>query len=380
MIKLPFKITLPKLRMSPQSCLGIDIGTALIKIVHLIKSGSRIKLENYGETSALALYEKPFRTFEKNSLLLSTSDIARVIKAILAEAKMKKKEAVFSIPDFSSFFTNFELPPMTKEELPQAVQFEAPQHIPLPLSEVTTDWQVIEGETVDKKGTGLKILLVAVPNEVIYQYREIANLSGLELQSLEAEAFSLSRAAIKEKDLKKVIAIIDIGAQSTTCSIIDKGILKLSHSFDIAGNELTQVLSKSLGINYQEAEEAKKKHGLKFPEGALSEEPLLNSRGGSFQKTTQTLTPVIDSIIIEVNRIFQNVYQVESQKIEKVILAGGTALIPGLLEYFSSSLKKEVEMLNSFSDIFYPPVLEKVLKEMGPSYAITVGAALRCLK
>ena len=293
---------------------------------------------------------------------------------------MKKKEAVFSIPDFSSFFTNFELPPMTKEELPQAVQFEAPQHIPLPLSEVTTDWQVIEGETVDKKGTGLKILLVAVPNEVIYQYREIANLSGLELQSLEAEAFSLSRAAIKEKDLKKVIAIIDIGAQSTTCSIIDKGILKLSHSFDIAGNELTQVLSKSLGINYQEAEEAKKKHGLKFPEGALSEEPLLNSRGGSFQKTTQTLTPVIDSIIIEVNRIFQNFYQVESQKIEKVILAGGTALIPGLLEYFSSSLKKEVEMLNSFSDIFYPPVLEKVLKEMGPSYAITVGAALRCLK
>ena len=381
MIKLPFKITFPKFRVSPQSCLGVDIGTAMIKIVNLIKAGSRVKLENYGETSALTLYEHPFRTFEKNTLLLSTPDIARTIKAILTEAKIKKKEAVFSIPDFSSFFTNFELPSMTKEELPQAIRFEAPQHIPLPVSEVTIDWQIIGGEVADKKKEGkLKILLVAVPNEVIYQYREIARLSNLELQGLEAEAFSFSRSAVKEKDLKKVISIIDIGAQSTTCSIIDKGVLKLSHSFDIAGNELTQVLSKGLNVDYKEAEELKKKYGIKFlQEGSEKEVPLDPGRR-SPKKITQSLISTTDSILVEIKRIFQGYNQTENQKIEKVILAGGTSAIPGFQEYFSSFLKKEVETVNPFVDIFYPPILEKSLKEMGPSYAIPVGAALRCLK
>ena len=269
---------------------------------------------------------------------------------------------------------------MTKEELPQAVQFEAPQHIPLPLSEVTIDWQVIEGKIMDKKGTKLKILLVAVPNEVIYQYREIAKLSNLELRGLEAEAFSLSRAAVKNKDSKRIISIIDIGAQSTTCSIIDKGTLKLSHSFDIAGNELTQIVSKGLNISYKEAEESKKKYGLRFLKEVSAKETHVSLKKESPQKVAQTLIPIIDSILVEIRRIFQNHYQSENQEIEKVILAGGTVLIPGFQEHFSSSLKKEIEIINPFADVFYPPILEKSLKEMGPSYAIAVGAALRCLK
>jgi len=375
MIRLPFKISFPKIKRTPQSCLGVDIGTALIKIVDLGKSGGRIKLENYGDTSAKTLYEKQFRTFEENALSLSTSEIAEAIKAILAEAKIQRKDAVFSIPDFSSFFTTFELPAMTKEELPQAVQFAAPQHIPLPLSEVTTDWQIVEGNIKDKKRGNLKILLVAVPNEVIYQYREIAKTSNLEIQGLEAEAFSLSRAVMKnidEKDLKSTISIIDIGAQSTTCSIIDKGTLKLSHSFDIAGNELTQTLAKGLGINYEEAEELKKKYGLKFLSEASNEE--------NPKKVARTLATVIDSILIETERILQGFSQLENKKIQKIILAGGTVLIPGLREYFSSHFKIEAEIINPFAKISYPPALEEDLKKIGPSYAIAVGSALRYLE
>lgn len=380
MIKLPFKITLPKLTISHQSCLGVDIGTAFIKIVSLTKVGARVKLDNYGETSALILYEKPFRTFEKNTLLLSSSEVAKALRAILSEVKTKKKEAVFSVPDFSSFFTNFELPQMTEEELPQAIQFEAPQHIPLSLSEVTIDWQVVEGKPGDKKGTKLKILLVAVPNEVIYQYRDIAKLSNLKLQGLEAEAFSLSRAAIKNQDLKKIVSIVDIGAQSTTCSIIDKGVLKLSRSFDIAGNELTQTLAKSLNISYKAAEESKKKYGLRFLRGDSERETLPALEENNPKKAAQALVPVIDSIIVEIKRIFQNFRQTEDKTVEKIILTGGTSLIPGFQEHFSSSLEKETEVINPFADIFYPPILEKSLKEMGPAYAVVVGAALRGLR
>lgn len=355
MVWTPFKII-------QKSFLGIDIGTSAIKIVELSRWGERRKLESYGEMASQAIFEKPFRTFERSTLLLSSPEIARAISAIIKEAKIRSREVIFSIPDFSSFFTSFVLPPMTKEELPTAIRYEARLHVPLPLSEVTLDWKVIEGEVSDKRATPLKVLLVSVPNEVIYQYQQIAGLSNLKLQALEAEVFGLLRSLVTEE--KIVISLIDIGAQSTTCSIVDKGVLKISHSFDLAGNELTNQIVKSLSIDWEEAENFKKKYGLT----------------PSQQNIREILLPLIDSIISEIEKIFNNFYQSEGKKVEKIILAGGIAWLPGLKEYFSEKIGLEIEIANPFSKIFYPSIIEPTLKEMGPSYAIAVGMALRGLE
>jgi len=368
-------------KLFPKRFLGIDIGTSAIKIVELSRWRERIKLENYGEILSKILYQKPFRTFEKSTLLLSNKDIARAIKSVMMEAQIKTRKCIFSIPDFSSFFTNFELPPMTKEELSQAVTFEAKRHIPLPMGEVTIDWEVLKGEINEKK-TKLKILLVAVPNEVINQYREIAQLSQLELFALEAEVFGLLRSLIPE-DEKRIIGLIDIGAQSTTCSIIEKGVLVKSHSFDVGGNQLTEQVAKSLSIDYKTAENLKAKYGL-LSGLELERHPsstLPPSVGPWAEKNIrQVLLPLIDLILKEIEKIAKNFYQIEGKEIQKFIIAGGTAFLPGLKEYFEDYFKKEIEIANPFSKIFYPPILEETLKKMGPSYAISVGMALRGLE
>ncbi len=360
----PFKVSL-------KNCLGVDIGTSSIKLVELSKLGKKRKLENYGEMRAEALYEKPFRTFEKSTLTVLDKDVVRAILAILKEAGIKTKRAYFSIPDFSSFFTTFDLPAMTEEELPQAVTYEAHQHIPLPLSEVVLDWQLIERKISKQKPISFKILLVAVPNEVISQYQGIARSAGLELLALEAEVFGLARASIKNQNLslsqlkeKPAIILVDIGAQSTTISIVDEGVLKISHSFNTSGNDLTNVISKGFNIDYKKAEGLKKQYGLLPSE--------INIR--------ESIMPLINLILSEIKKISQNFFQTEQKEIQKVILAGGSALLPGLADYFSKDLGTQVEIANPFSDIYYPPILEGTLKKMGPSYTISVGTALRGLE
>jgi len=360
------------LEIIPKKSLGIDIGTSSIKIVELSRRGERRKLENYGEIAAPALYQKPFRTFEESTLLLASQDVSRAIKAVMDEAKIKTNQTVFSIPDFSSFFTSFELPPMTEAELPQAVRYEARQHVPLPLGEVTLDWQVIEGRASHQPASGgktkLKILLVAVPNEVINQYRKIAEISGLELLALEAEVFGLLRSLIGEE--KKAVLLVDIGAQSTTCSIVEKSYLKMSYSFDMSGNELTEVISKGLGVDYKTAENLKEKYGILS--APSSDAPASEVR--------QILLPLIDVILKEIEKIYQDFYQTEGKEIQKIVLAGASAFLPGLKEYFQNYFKKEIEIANPFSYLFCPPILENTLKEMGSSYAIAVGMALRGLE
>jgi type IV pilus assembly protein PilM len=369
------------LEIIPKKSLGIDIGTSSIKIVELSRWGERRKLENYGEIASSALYQRPFRTFEKNTLSLSGQDVSRAIKAVIEEAKIKTCRAVFSLPDFSSFFTSFELPPMTEAELSQAVRHEASRYVPLPLAEVTLDWQVIEGEfsnqahrQAGQKKTKLKVLLVAVPNEVINQYRKIAETSGLKLLALEAEVFGLLRSLIGEE--KKIVLLVDIGAQSTTSSIVEKGRLKMSYSFDMSGNELTKVISKGLGVDYKTAENLKERYGiLTLPSSAGVLQPPSPA-----PEVREILLPLVDVILKEVEKISQNFYQTEGKEIQKIILAGASTSLPGLREYFQNYFKKEIETANPFSSLFYPPILEETLKEMGNSYAIAVGVALRGLE
>ena len=356
------------LEFIPKKSLGIDVGTASIKMVELSRWGERRKLENYGEITAQIFYQKPFRTFEKSTLSLFSEDISRAIKAVMDEAKIKTRRVAFSIPDFSSFFTSFELPPMTREELPEAVRYEAHRYVPLPLAEVTLDWQVIEGEVSNQKKEKLKILLVAVPNEVINQYRKIAEMTKLELLALEAEAFGLVRSLIGER--KEIILLVDIGAQSTTCSIVEKRILKMSYSFDMSGNELTEVIAKGLGVDYKEAEALKEKYGISS----------LSSLETPASEVKEILLPLVDVILKEIDKISHNFYLTEGKDIQKIIMAGASSFLPGLKEYFQSYFKKEIEIGNPFSNIFCPPILEQTLKEMSSAYAISVGTALRGLE
>ena len=341
----------------PKSFLGVDIGTSSIKVVELSRWGTKKSLKNYGEIRSEVLYDKPFRTAEKSSLLLSSKDIARALLGILEEAKIETKDAVFSIPDFSSFFTHFELPPMTKEELPEAVRYEARKHIPLPFSEVTFDWQILNKKRFGLPKEPVRILMVAVPNELINQYQEIALLAKLRLSTLEAEVFGLIRSSLKNEE--ESVVMLDMGAQTTTINVVKKGILQSSRSIDIGGGNLSERIAQSLSISRKEAEEKK------MTEGLLSEE----------QKTI--LSPLIDTVVMEVKRAIQ---ESKTKEIQRVVLGGGSSLLLGLKEYLKENLNMEIEFIDPFRSVFYPPVLEGTIKEMGPSYAVAVGMALRGLE
>ncbi len=346
------------LRIKPAQFLGVDIGTSEVRMVELSKKGQSYKLENYGKAK-ISSFQKPVKIFQKNNPLLSEKEIAGALRNIYKESGIKTKEVGFSVPDFCSFFTSLELPEMDKEELPQAIQYQVRPYIPLPLEEVTLDWTIIEGKPSKSR---LKILVVVIPNEVIFQYQEIARLADLNLKFLESEVFALARAVAGNEKEKRAIGLIDLGARSTTCTVVEKAVLRTSYTFNIAGNELTEIIAKSLNIDYNKAEELKTKEGVRQE----------NSR--------KALIPLLDLILEEIKKVFRTFYREEGKEVEKIILAGGLSRMPGLKEYFNVELKKETEIADPFFAIASPPLLREELKRIGPSLAISVGLAMKGLE
>jgi type IV pilus assembly protein PilM len=345
-----------------QSGLGIDIGTKGVKIVEVSKRKDKFVLENYGEINLDIAGRQFFRYFDKNTLNPSIDNITRAIRAILSEAEISTSKAVFSLPDFATFSISFDLPPMTGKEIKSAVAFEARKYIPLPLSEVVLDWQII---SADPKEGRTKILMMAIPKILVDHYKKIAENSGLELIALEAEAIGLKRAVMKPND--PISCLVEMGFQSTNVIIVENGSVKTTFSFDIAGKDLTLTLSETLSIEIGEAEELKIKNGLSQnnPECAT------------------VISSVLALVVEKVKRVMREYQTKEGKKIEQMILSGGTAKTIGIVKYFQEMVDHDefsgikVKLGEPFNDIEYPASIEAKIKKSNPVFSIALGEALK---
>lgn len=339
--------------------LGIDIGSSSIKIVEISVSGQKKKLENYIEFK-MPLSEKSLKTFQGESLVLLSSEVSEILQALLKRAKIKERKIVLSLPDFSTFFTTITLPPMTETEVPQAVEFEARHYIPLPLNEVTFDWQITDKEET-VSGLKRKALLVAIPNIVLQNYQRMASMCNLEIVGMEAEVFSFVRSAWPgEKYEFLPVCMIDFGWESTTVSIVEKRKLSVSSSFDVSGFGLTKDLSTALKVSLEEAEKMKISYGLDPQKPEIA----------------KIFLDKINLLTMEIEKICEDFFQVTGRRVDCLVLSGGTANLFGLKEYLSSRIKKNVILAEPFSAVNYPFILSKRLKQVGPSFAIALGASL----
>src|SRR3989338_8965922 len=87
----------------PKTRLGVDIGTASIKIVELEKDSGRFNLVNYGMFELKNVGEAI--QSQQKSQKLGDQDIVWGIQETINRSKMMSRDAVASIPSFSTFAT-----------------------------------------------------------------------------------------------------------------------------------------------------------------------------------------------------------------------------------------------------------------------------------
>ena len=352
----------------PKSILGIDIGTSSIKVVQLKKIEDKFKLETYGDISTIGYLDRLNESFQTTSLRTLEAITREMLKIVLKKAETTTRHAILTIPVFSSFTSVIEMPEISDKELVQAIEFEARKYIPIPLAEVVLDWKIIETGMIrdsnsPKSFRGKRILLIAVPKEVVNKYIRIAEALNLKVNALELENFSFARSlALNEIN---PLCILDIGARATSCSIVEKGMVQMSHGLDIAGAEMTRTLASSLGIAFGRAEDFKLAHGI-------------NHQGSEERKESkETLVNLIDEILLESERMINHYQAKTEKKIEKIILNGGSAQMEGLKEYVEKRLNIKTFIADPWSRIIYPPSLQSILKDRGPLFSVAVGAAMR---
>ena len=115
-----------------------------------------------------------------------------------------------------------------------------------------------------------------------------------------------------------------------------------------------------MGISFDKAEEYKR--------GAN----VLSEQTSSF-----SVGPTIDYLFFEANRVLISYQKKYRRTINKVILVGGGAYLPGLRERAAQKFSAEVAYGDPFAKVTTPAFLEPMLADLGPEFSVAVGAALR---
>jgi type IV pilus assembly protein PilM len=289
----------------------------------------------------------------ENGKILNKDNFKMALEDLISHpqlGKIKTKKVIFSLPESKSFFHVFEKPKDLKEnEIENFVKTQASQIFPFSLEEIYFDYQIKENF----------VLLAAISKEIVNDYLEIFKISKISPIVLETESMAWQRL-FGEKG--KTILICDIGAKTTNLVLIEEGELKLSFSIEVGGEKFTRAISEKLNISINEAEKIKKRIGLN-PE----------MEGG---RIFLILQKEVLEIIKEIKKIESYFLEKTGRGIEKIILIGGSSLLPFLKEYFTENLEKEVLIGNPFKEI----QIKEKLKIEPIFFSTALGLALRGLE
>ena len=339
-----------------RSYLGIDVGTSSIKIAELKKEAGKVKLLTYGFSEELQISPQS-----------NPQQAASAINKICQKAGTVSKSAVAALPTFSVFSSIINLAGVSKKDIASAVQWEAKKVIPLPLEDIILDWKKIKEDEKEKSKRkiakqNIKVLLTGAPKLLVKKYIEIFKQAQINLLSLETETFSLIRSLLGND--KSTVMIVEIGANTTDISIVDKSIPVLTRSLDIGGLTITKSISNNLNIGLERAEQFKYDMGISSMDSKQDVIP---------QTIIGTISPIVNEIKYTLN-LFQ---EKNNASVEKVVLSGGAALLTNLSNYLSKTLDINVIVGNPWSRVSCPVDLKPLLDEIGPRMSIAVGLAMR---
>ena len=398
---------------SKVSYVGVDVGTASIKLVELKKESGKPFLVTYG-------YIDISTDIIRSNTPDTRQKIIDSLKKVTASAGITTPNAIAALPTFSVFNSIITLPKMQAKDLTSAIKWEAKKYVPLPLEEMILDWKIIKEPgakpaglpkdllPADKPKKGgfslfgknkalaeqspepaekvagqkksasseviapeisskipevIKILVTAAPKNLVDRYIQIFRQAGLKLISLETEAFALARSMIGSD--KSTIMIVDIGSITTDICIIEQGVPILNRSIDVGGLTITQAISRSLDISLERSEQFKRDFGVSINQEA-------NQKG-----IPKVITTAMSPIVNEIKYVFDLYQNQGNMEVEKIVLAGGSAFLPNLVDYFANLFNKPAVIGNPWDRVIYPEELKPILDEVGSRLAVAIGLAMR---
>lgn len=311
-------------------------------------------------------------------------------KAKLAEMNIKTKAAIFTISSSKIASREVRIPYCKENRISDLVRANIADYFPIDVSQYMIAHSILEVEGVDKASdelegakskaqpTGYKLLILAVPQQIINGYHLVSNALGLELKEIDYNGNSIYQAA-KEECSEGTQMIVKIDERSSLILVLKDGGIVLNRTIPYGIDDAVVALSETIAweelVDYEAALAFARKRTCILPRFQMPQ------AGGEASADTAevrmakiSITTSLVSLVGGISKVvdYYNANHSDAP-IEKMYLTGVGADFSGISELFSNEIGFKVRNLTNLSGVN----IDKAFKEVSfGEYVSCVGAAM----
>ncbi len=246
--------------------------------------------------------------------------------------------------------------------------------------EYKIDQQEGISDPVGMTGTRLEVemYLVTVQSTAAQNLRKSVQRAGYRVADIVLEPLAASYAVLTDDEKELGVALVEVGGSSTGVAIFHEGKIRHLASLKFAGGHVTSDLVQGLSVTQSDAERLKERHGAAYtPLVDAGEMVTLPSTAGQGARTASRelvahiIHQRVDEIFQLVGREFERAGYAGGRLPAGVVLSGGTAHLPGMVE-----LAREVFAAPVRAGHPEQGISGLVDSVQAPRYAVPVGLVL----
>ena len=363
---------------------GLDIGTSkVVAVVAELRPDGAYEVIGMGQTESKGL---------KKGVVVNIEATVQSIQKALEEAELMadcKIGEVFTgiagshIRSFnSSGMVAIKDKEVTSTDVARVIETAKAVNIPTDqqILHILTQEFIIDGQEDVREPIGMsgirlevKVHIVTGAVSAAQNIVKCVRRCGLEVHDLILQPLASSLAVLTEDEKELGVVLVDIGSGTTDIAIFSEGAIRHTAVIPIAGDQVTNDIAMALRTPTPDAEDIKIQYGI--AKQVLADPDEMIDVPGVGDRGPRTLSRQALAAVIEprVEELFSLVHQVvresgyEELLSSGVVLTGGTAMMPGMVELGEDMFLKPVRV----GVPEYRGNLHEVVKS--PRYATVMG-------
>jgi cell division protein FtsA len=220
--------------------------------------------------------------------------------------------------------------------------------------------------------------LVTAQATAAQNLRKSVQRAGYRVSDLVLEPLAASYAVLTDDEKELGVALVEVGGSSTGVAIFHEGKIRHLASLKYAGAHVTSDLVQGLGVTQSDAERLKERHGAAYTPlvdaGEMVSLPSTQGQGArsaSRELVAHIIHQRVDEIFQLVGREFERAGYGSGRLPAGVVLSGGTAHLPGMVELAREVFAVPVRA--GHPELGISGLVDSV---QAPRYAVPVGLVL----
>jgi type IV pilus assembly protein PilM len=267
--------------------------------------------------------------------VIEVATVSTALKQLWSTGGFKSKDVVLGIGNHRVLARDLTVPKMSLERIRESLPFQVQEMLPVPVEDALLDFYPIS-EGHSDQGPVVNGLLVAAIKESVNTNIRAAELAGLNPVDVDLIPFALSRVLLRGANMLGVVAIIEIGANTSTVVIVKDGVPQFVRIIPTGGSDLTDAIRSEGSLTTEQAEATKKSLGLSTVGVSVEQRPIV-----------EIIYKVAGELLGSLRNTLNYFATARPQEpVRQIVLTGGGAKLTG----FAQALQETTRMPIIFGD------------------------------